>query len=159
MNNREIILCALLDCELDDLKVFDKIEEYDLHSITRECVTSYNPFSFKDIIDMVIYQAVNDLIEKFNEQYWDIREKIIKDIKNETNQNKLYNILVVELKALDNFYKPDAMLCFKLYYHDSQKFYVYLKNYNLLKKWMLDDVSIMEMALGLTFKDMNEMEV
>lgn len=163
MTTYEAILTEILDCGTADLSMLNDIK-YDLYDIIQECMND-DCLSLHGIFQGVFYIAADTLQCKFDEQKDDIREVILEALEEEKREfidsgemteEELaecdeHKELIADLELLNNNkLHPESDVDFYLNYLDT---HVYMKHIDFYRRWMKDDVDMIEDDMGWTFED------
>lgn len=166
MENREYLLCALLDCGCDDLSMLDDVG-YDIDEIVADAIDNYGKATLNTLLATIVVNGSADLDSAYKEN----KERIVEDINNEIKKLKAeyendypesteeewedseeYQEVsdLQELLIDMNDFHPFSESDFFINCLDS---HIYMPHLEFYRKYMGDEVAKIEDNMGIEFEE------
>jgi hypothetical protein len=166
MENREYLLCTLLDCGYADLSMLDDVG-YDIAEIVADAIDNYGKVTLNTLLATIFVNGSSDLDSAYKEN----KERIVEDINNEIKKLKAeyendypesteeeweeseeyqevsdLQELLIDMSDFHPFSESD----FFINYLDS---HIYMPHLEFYRKYMGDEVAKVEDDMGISFTE------
>ena len=166
MENREYLLCVLLDCGYADLSMLDDVG-YDMDEIVADAIDNYGKVTLNTLLATIVVNGLSDLDSAYSEN----KERIVEDINDEIKKMKAeyendypesaeeewedsdeYQEVsdLQELLIDMNDFHPFSEGDFFINYLDS---HIYMPHLEFYRKYMGDEVAKVEDNMGISFTE------
>lgn len=166
MENREYLLCTLLDCGYADLAMLDDVG-YDINEIVADAIDNYKKVTLNTLLATIVVNGSADLDSAYSEN----KERIVEDINDEIKKLKAeykndypesteeewedseeYQEVsdLQELLIDMNDFHPFSESDFFINCLDS---YIFMPHLAFYKKYMKDEVEKVEENMGISFTE------